>query len=874
MTMIAESGGPAVAELPGRAAERDRLSRAVRDAGNGRQVIVLHGEAGIGKTALLRACAADAAARGFRVVEAAALLSAAPGADPVDLRMTMLSSVADLCRRGPVMIVADGVGDGDADVVGLLMFVARRLSRERLLLVFAARGLVAFGRVSAEVTLVPVGPLSPNAAAGVLDGRPVPPRGAVRAEILHYAAGNPFALTELARAVAGDTLTALRPNYRVSVTGVLARTFAPGLDGLPPATRRVLLYAAASEHDGLGDVLAAAGASLADCAPAEQARLVGVVGGRLSFARPMVRAVCYFTAPFGDRQEAHARLAAVAAESAARDWHVAHVGGTAGDFMAVALERAAGAAVAQARGLEAAALLERAAENSTDPHEAARRYGRAAAEADRCGDIEWSRRLSARVFETTGDPRLLAGAVAVTGNIHMYRSAGETLALAERLLRSGLPDPGLTTSVLAIAARSVLTDGAAEAVATLRRLMAHLPAGSPNKALRALAECVADPAGWVARTGPLAGSTLLDPLDGAAERVRLLAIGGVAWIADEVDVAADLYRRAVDRVHADGSIGVLATATVALVEALFDLGRLDEAARLLADADDLVGANSASPVRRAVVSQRAVLAVRRGDPERARRLLGQAGDPALAESPFVAYLLHRAAGEFAAATEEHEAAVEHYRAVFAADGTPIHFLMSQRVVLQLAGSALQAGRRDEVLALLRAARRRADPPSARRRWAWDLAFALLDFDGDRARRLLAERDAGVRWPYEHAVAQALVAEALRARRQPVEARPLLVSALDTFLRQGATRDAEAVRAHLRASGVVRAQHAERSAFTLLTAQQQQIARLAVRGMSNRAIAEHFGLSPRTIGFHLYQIYPKLGVARRDQLRDVVPEVVR
>ncbi|MEV4346851.1 LuxR C-terminal-related transcriptional regulator [Actinoplanes sp. NPDC049596] len=862
-----------IAELPGRAWERAQWGTALRAAGSGRQVLVLHGEAGIGKTALLRSCAADAAARGFRVIEAAVLLADLPDDDPLGRRLTVLSSVLQLCRLGPVMITVDGVAEDDADLVGLLMFVARRLRRERLLLVFATRSLLAFGRAGAEVTLLPVGPLGPNAAAGILDGRPVPPSGAVRAEILHFAAGNPFALSELADAAGAGSMTALRCDYRIDQDGPLARTFAPGLADLPPATRRVLLYAAASEHDDLRDVLTAAGATLADCAPAEQARLIAVLGGRLGFARPMVRAVCYFTASFSERQEAHSRLAAVTTESAARDWHVANVGGTAGDFMAVALERAADVAAAQGRGLEVAALLERAAQNSTDPREAARRYGRAAAEADRCGDIDWSRRLCDRVVALTDDPRLLAGALAVTGNVRMYRSAADTLDSAESLLAGGL-DPALTTAVLAIAARSVLTDGEPVGVARLRRLVAEHPAGPGpgSSSLRALADCVADPAGWAARSGPLSDSALIEPLDGPAERVRLLAIGGVAWMTDDVEVAADLYGRAVDRVQADGSIGVLAVATVALAESLLDLGRLDEAGRVLADVADLVGANSASPMRRAVVAQLAVLAVRRGKPGQARQLLDQAGEPSAAESPFVACLLHRAAGELAAATGDHEAAVRHYSAVFAADGAPVHFLMSHRVVLSLAGAALEAGRRDEVLTRLRTARSVSEPPSARRRWSWELALALLDFDAEPARpvELLAESDAGLRWPYEHAVAQSLVAAALRARRQPVEARPLLVAALDTFRRQGVVHGAEVVRAELRATGVARTRAGEESAFGRLTAQQQQIARLAGRGLSNRAIAEQFGLSPRTIGFHLYQMYPKLGIARRDQLRDVIP----
>src|SRR5689334_8211642 len=156
-------------QLPGRSGERERLSRALRDAGTGRQVVVLHGEAGIGKTALLRGLAAEAATVGFRVIEAATLTADLPEGDPLVRRLTVLASILQQCRLTPVMVTVDGVAEGDEELVGLLMFVARRLRRERLLLVFAARSLLAFGRVSAEVTLLPVGPLGPNAAAGLLD---------------------------------------------------------------------------------------------------------------------------------------------------------------------------------------------------------------------------------------------------------------------------------------------------------------------------------------------------------------------------------------------------------------------------------------------------------------------------------------------------------------------------------------------------------------------------------------------------------------------------------------------------------------------------------------------------------------------------------
>jgi DNA-binding CsgD family transcriptional regulator/tetratricopeptide (TPR) repeat protein len=720
-----------------------------------------------------------------------------------------------------------------------------------------------------------VPPLSPNAAAGLLDGRPSAPRGPVRAEILHYGGGNPLALTELADAAASAAPTALRPDYRIALTGRLAGTFAPGLAGLPPATRRVLLVAAAAfEHDRLDDVLAAAGADLADGRPAEQAGLVSIIGGRLTFAHPTVRAVCYFAAPAAERHDAHARLAArLPAESGRRDRHVANTGTDSNDFMALAMERAAEAAARAGHGLEAAGLFERAADRSSDQRDAARRYGRAAAEADRCGDIEWSLDLWGRVIALTDNPVLLATAVAGIGNKLMFRPAGGTLALADRLL-TGLRDPHLIDALLAVTARAVLTDGDPAGVRALRRLIERAGPTHSISASRALAEAVADPAGWAARHGPLRDSPLLRPLAGPAERVRLLSVGGVAWVLDDADIAIDHYRRALATVQADGSIGVSAAAGVAVTEVLFDLGLFDEAGRVLADAEDLIGGNPASPVRRAILAQRATLSVRRGDLSTARAILAEIGETGPEESRLVRYLIHRAAGRLAVADGDPDRALERYRRLFDDDGEPLHYLLSQRAVVALAGAAVDAGRGEQARILLRAARARAECPDDRRRWSWDAALALLEFDEDgeqRLRELLAEPRAAMQWPYEHAVTEMHIATALRARRRPIDARPFLLSALDAFLRQGAVQDAEAVRGMLRATGVRGQPAAGSSAFEQLTAQHQQIARLAARGLSNRTIAEHFGLSPRTIGFHLYQIYPKLGIARREDLRDVMPQ---
>ncbi|BAL88159.1 putative LuxR-family transcriptional regulator [Actinoplanes missouriensis 431] len=982
----------------GRGAEQGWIRRALREAAGGTRVLVLHGEPGVGKSALITGAVAVARHEGFRTMETAgtpdaavsALLAAAgqapaelreplerwlarervpPGSAPpgpavpgsatpqsampqsatpqsatpgsVALRLAVLAVVAALCRTGPLLIAVDDVPEQDPAVVGLLAFVVRRLRGERLLVMFTGRGPGVFEPVAGDATVHAVAPLSPVAAAGLLDGLPSVPVGPVRAAILRYGGGNPLGLTTLAGAAVNE---GRRPDFRIEGSGLLARTFAPEFAGLPARTRTVLLFAAAAQDDAAASVLRAAGAGLADFRPAEDAGLVSVIAGRFTFRHPLAEAVCYFTAPMHERDTAHARLAALLPlDSPARDWHLAQL--STGAITAGALERAAGVATAAGRGLEAAALLQRAADAGASgvvvprrageagasgvvvprraaeagasgvvvprrtgdagadgsatlrsaggaaAREAARLYGRAAAEADRCGDLRWSHELWNRVTDLTDDPAVLAAALTGIGNRLMWQPAAPTVTLVEGLLAAGLDDRHLVRAMLAVAARAVFTDGDPAIVARLRNLVARAtpiaaapdPGGLPAEAADpgappaagdtvdvhlALALAVADPAGWAAQHGPLRLSPLLQPLSGPAERVRLLSIAGAAWVSDDIEIAIDHYRRALAVVRADGSIGVHGTAVVATSEVLFDMGLFEEAATLLDAAEDTVGGDPAGPVRRAILAQRASSLIRRGDAGRARPLLAAAGDPGAAGNRFVRYLLLRASAQLAASEGDALTAYTNLVGVFQHD----HYLLSQRSVIELAGLAIDAGTGEQALALLLAARERAGHPTARRRWSWDVAIDLLRLHtGDpsaesRLREALAA--AGAQWPYEYAVTELRLAQALSAQRRRSEARPFLISALDVFVRIGAAREAALARERLRATGV-RAQAAGAAAFETLTPQHQLIARLAAEGLSNRAIAQRFGLSPRTIGCYLYQIYPKLGIARRGQLRDVI-----
>jgi DNA-binding CsgD family transcriptional regulator len=130
--------------------------------------------------------------------------------------------------------------------------------------------------------------------------------------------------------------------------------------------------------------------------------------------------------------------------------------------------------------------------------------------------------------------------------------------------------------------------------------------------------------------------------------------------------------------------------------------------------------------------------------------------------------------------------------------------------------------------------------------------------------------AGDQWPFERAQLRLDYAEWLRRRRRINDAKPVLTQALETFRRLGARSWAQRAQAELRACGVaVTGSVGERDALEELTPQQRQIVRLASHGLTNREIGDRLFLSPRTVSSHLYRSYPKLGVAGRNQLRDVI-----
>ena len=213
------------------------------------------------------------------------------------------------------------------------------------------------------------------------------------------------------------------------------------------------------------------------------------------------------------------------------------------------------------------------------------------------------------------------------------------------------------------------------------------------------------------------------------------------------------------------------------------------------------------------------------------------------------------------------------RGLFSDDGTPLHNYASYLGVADLAAAAVRADRRMEGRDVIEHAFSRLDGrASARLEQLIARARGILaDPGGAEAHFGTALADpAGDQWPFERAQLRLDYAEWLRRRRRINDAKPVLTQALETFRRLGARSWAQRAQAELRACGVaVTGTPGEPDALGELTPQQRQIIRLASDGLTDREIGDRLFLSPRTVSSHLYRSYPKLGVASRHQLRDVI-----
>jgi DNA-binding CsgD family transcriptional regulator len=917
---------PSQQQVPiiGREAGLARLRGLVDPVPRAGQVLVVTGEAGMGKTVLLADAAERARSAGMRILavtgresesklafaglhqllrpvlsgaaglpgrQAQALLSAlglaadpvAP--DPLLTGVAVLTLLSDLSERSPVLVVADDAHWFDRSSLDALAFAGSRLDAERVVLLVGARGQAppsGFDRGFPELHLEP---LSAADAGRLLDRQPRPPRGRARAQVLAQAAGNPMALIELAKVIAADPAASRRwaaeplpPSDRLSA--VIASRFA----ALPGQAQAALLLAAVADGPDLSAAASHGAAPDARVlAPAEQMGLVKVDTTGLQFSHPLVRSAIYHSAPFAQRAAAHRQLAAALPDQPdRRAWHLAAAALHPDKHVASLLEATATQARHRGGAAAAALAMERAAELSPDREDQARRLAAAASSAVPTGQADWVQDLATRALAVTAAPELRLTARHDAGWALAY-SGRRTAALPELIsvAKEASPDqPALAWDALADAATVAYHSGApasCQAVSRVLGLLEHQESRSAGHGPRAN---TGPHKLWIqACTDPFGSRNQLVPYlrriaHSSLEEPALWRIGSAAWLLDESDLAITLLQDAMQRLRAPGTQGTSGPGLTALGWAYIDTGRWDEAQEAAAEAAGLAEANQMELVAASADLIAATVLAMRADAGAARRHANRAlasADPA--ESGLVAARARRALGIAALADGSHLLAFTQLRQLFSEDGAPVHNIFSYLGVADLAAAAVRADRRMEGRDVLEqalshlngTASPRLDQLIARARGI------LADLGGAEAHFATALTDpTGDQWPFERAQLRLDYAEWLRRRRRINDTKPVLTEALGTFRRLGARSWAQRAEAELRACGVaVAGAPGDRDALSELTPQQRQIIRLASDGLTNRQIGDRLFLSPRTVSSHLYRSYPKLGVAGRNQLRDVI-----
>jgi DNA-binding CsgD family transcriptional regulator len=918
-------GDPARGPLVGRDAELSLLRGMVDPIPVASRVLVVLGDAGTGKSVLLADMAQRARSAGVRVLavtgresetnlpfaalhqllrpvadsavdlparQSKALRGAfglTAGTVPPDRLLTgiaALTLLSGISEVSPLLVTVDDAHLLDRSSLDVLSFVGRRLGAERVVLVLGGRGPAPLAGLDSGFPELRLEPLLASDANRLLDAQPHPPRGRARGQVLAQAAGNPLALIELAKVIAADPSVGRRWGAEpLPLSRQLSAVLTARVAGLPEPTRAALLLAAIAGSPGPGPgtgagTSAAAGGTYglaADVlAPAERLGLVKVNRTGLQFSHPLVRSAIYHTAPFAERAAAHRRLAEALADQPDRQaWHLAAASLPPDEQVASLLEATAVQAQRRGGAATAALALERAAELSPDREDQARRLISAASVAVSTGQADWVEDLAGRALAITADPERQIAARRAVGWALAWTSQhvaalSVLIAVAEE---ASAARPALAWGALGTAAAVAYQSGTPASRQAVARTLDHLErAGQPPGAASADFDALQV---WIrAGIDPFASRSALVP---RLHRLTAEALddpsvpGAAAWLLDEPELAVELLQEAVHRLEASGVRGASGAALSALGWTYIDTGRWDNALAVCAQASDLAEAYQMDIVAAAADVTVATVLAARADPAAARAHVAKALariDPA--QSRGVTARAWHALGIAALADGDHLMAYGQLRQLFYPDGSPLHYHVSYLGVADLAAAAVRAGRQLEGREILDRALRHLDgAPSPRleqllaraRGILADPASAEPHFD-----KALSDQ-AAERWPFERAQLQLDYAEWLRRQRRINDAKPLFAAALETFRRLRARSWAQRAETELRASGVSIPDSPD--ALAELTPQQRQIIHLASDGLTNREIADRLYLSPRTVSSHLYRSYPKLGVAGRHQLRDMI-----
>ncbi|MER6524004.1 LuxR C-terminal-related transcriptional regulator [Streptomyces sp. NPDC001508] len=809
------------------------------------------------------------------------------------MRVALLALLDRLTASRPVLLCVDDIHACDRAFLDALCAGIRLLAGRPLRVLLTARGETPPPGLPPALECLHLGPLSAPSAAALLDRQPAAPTGRRRLEILEEAEGNPLALVELSRRVptASRAGGAGAAPARRPPTG---HAFTARLDALPPKTARALLYAAAAgPQESVAALMAALDTDdLAVWAPAEATGLVSLVEDRVVFRHPLARSAAFSRHPASERQQAHLDLAETATRPEHRACHLATASLRSRESVAAALEDSAwrhGDVVGTARALEQAARL------SPRRPERARRLAEALVAAHAVGDPGWVRDLYGRLVHDLGEPEQVCAAAGALASVlslessqreafdllvdvsEHFAAAGRTVALAVTAVaagiaaQSGLPEHRAGLAALLDRARG--TDRAPRRRPPENGCLGRLDGPDIERALNALATAVLRPqTGTGSSARPIRPHGV--PLDGRQPPAWETALLSAAHLADEADVRLGQFRETDARLRTSRAFGIRGWSVLALADTFMDTGRITDAESLIREATAEAAVLRLPRLQADLEAQALALHALRGTvPPQPWLTTSVWRAVCLDENRATHARLLRARGLAAIALGDWDGGWRHLRELFTADGSPLHPFLSPRSIADLADAAQRTGRSEAVVPVLsRVLAEQGERPSTRMTLLLHHATALVDpgEDAEQHFHLALVNHEADRWPWERAHARLNYGIWLRRARRTREARQQLTTVLETAERLGAGALAAAAAGELRASGAASTPDTP-GTLEQLTAQQKQIVQLAARGLSNREIGEQLFLSPRTVGSHLYNVYPKLGISRRQQLRDLLQD---
>ena len=887
----------------------DMVDRSRDQVGGG---LVVRGEPGIGKSALLAAVSAQAAGRGVRVLSAVgvqseanlpfaglhqmiqpvlrlaaglpdrqrAALHAAFGMADAEagelflIGLSTLELISDAAAGAPVLLIVDDSHWLDQASCAVLAFVARRLAAEPAVMLVAARDGQDSVFDCSGLPELRLAELSEDAAAALLDARAPGLEPDLRARLLAEAAGNPLALVELPAAWGSRTTGA--GAYLCSslpVTARLEEAFAARESDLPAATRSVLLAAAADDRDVLGEVLEAAAilegrqVTVDAFAPAVAARLVDIDGTHLRFRHPLVRSAIYQAAAASRRLAAHAALARVlAGQPDRRVWHQAAAALGPDEQVAAELEGAARRAVDRGAAEVAVATLERAAQLSEDGAARGGRLLLAAELAFRAGRGGRGPQLlrTAEALDLPSEERALLSLLRENFTEPRWSGAaniGAFVAVTERMVAAGHADLAIESAVT-VGFRAWYGNPSRESRTALAAAAGQLPLAAHDPARLAIL-ALADPVAHAPAV--LEQISRMRPDD--TDPVAMLRLSNAASAVLAHNLALGFLEPAIRGLRAQGQLGLLVRALVCQTwaDALTGQGRLaastaEEASRLGRETGQL---------RWAVIAElaAALVAAERGELAEAETLAAAAEEElrAMGAHPLLAHVRF-VRGRSAVAHQRYAEGLDQLRRAF--DPEDIGYLpyVGYFGLSDMVEAAAHTGQRDAALAYLRQLEELAAAMSAPLLQAQAAYARPLVADDDHAEawyRAALERDLSG-WPRYRNRMLLWYGRWLRRQRRAAESRAPLRAARDGFDALGSAKLAEIARQELRASGETSRRRVPET-WDQLTPHELQIATLAAEGLSNREIGQQLFISHRTVGYHLHRVFPKLGITSRSQL---------